>query len=99
MEVGFDKDNVLSENQGKAKKIEELELKGEVLVIGDGHTDYEIRSAGKAHKFFAFTENIARASVTAKADHIAPSLDEILYVNKIILRNYGFFKKLNASIQ
>jgi D-3-phosphoglycerate dehydrogenase / 2-oxoglutarate reductase len=81
--IGFDKNNVLSENQGKAKKIEELALEGEVLVIGDGHTDYEIRSAGMAHRFFAFTENVERASVTANADHIAPSLDEILYVNKM----------------
>jgi len=81
--IGFDKDNVLSENQGKAKKIAALELQGEVLVIGDGHTDYEIRSAGEAHKFFAFTENVERANVTANADHIAPSLDEILYVNKM----------------
>ena len=81
--IGFDKNNVLSENQGKAKKIEELELEGEILVIGDGHTDYEIRSAGQAHRFFAFTENVERANVTANADHIAPSLDEILYVNKM----------------
>ena len=81
--IGFDKDNVLSENQGKAKKIEELQLDGEILVIGDGHTDYEIKSAGKAHRFFAFTENVERANVIANADHIAPSLDEILYVNKM----------------
>lgn len=80
--IGFDEDNVLSENQGKVKKIEELGLEGEVIVIGDGHTDYEIKSAGKAHRFFAFTENVERESVVANADHVAPSLDEVLYVSK-----------------
>jgi D-3-phosphoglycerate dehydrogenase / 2-oxoglutarate reductase len=81
--TGFDKDNVLSENQGKAKMIGKMGLEGEVLVIGDGHTDYEIKSAGKASQFFAFTENVERVNVTANADHVAPSLDEILYVNKM----------------
>lgn len=81
--IGFDQNNVLSTNNGKAKKIEELQLKGEVLVIGDGHTDYEIKSAGNADRFFAFTENVTRSQVVAHADHIAPSLDEILYVNKM----------------
>jgi D-3-phosphoglycerate dehydrogenase len=81
--IGFDKNNVLSENQGKVKKVAALNLKGEVNVIGDGYTDYEIRAAGKADSFFAFTENVSRASVVAKADHIAPSLDEVLYINKM----------------
>ena len=81
--IGFDRDNVLSENQGKVKKIEELGLDGEVIVIGDGHTDYEIKSAGKAHKFYAFTENVTRQSVVDKADHVAPSLDEVLYMSKM----------------
>ncbi|MEN8249238.1 MAG: phosphoglycerate dehydrogenase [Bacteroidota bacterium] len=81
--IGFDKNNVLSQNQGKVKKIEELNLDGEVIVIGDGHTDYEIKSAGKAHRFFAFTENVERASVIANADHVAPSFDEVLYLTKM----------------
>jgi len=81
--VGFDQNNVLSENQGKVKKVEELNLDGEVVVIGDGHTDYEIKSAGKANKFYAFTENVQRESVIAQADHVAPSLDEVLYMSKM----------------
>ncbi len=81
--VGFDQDNLLSRNNGKAKQIERLELKGEVSVIGDGYTDYEIKEAGLASKFYAFTENVARDKVLKKADHVAPSLDEVLYVNKM----------------
>ncbi len=81
--VGFDKDNVLSSNNGKVKTIEKLKLQGEVFVIGDGYTDYEIKGAGLANKFYAFTENIEREKVIDKADHITPSLDEFLYVNKM----------------
>ncbi|MGB3466844.1 MAG: phosphoglycerate dehydrogenase, partial [Cyclobacteriaceae bacterium] len=61
--------------------IESLDLDGEIHVIGDGYNDYEIKAAGLAKEFYAFTENIKRDKVVAMADHIAPSLDEILYKN------------------
>jgi D-3-phosphoglycerate dehydrogenase len=81
--VGFDHNNILSSNNGKARQIEQLKLDGEVSVIGDGYTDYEIKEAGLASKFYAFTENVTRNKVLEKADHVAPSLDEVLYVNKM----------------
>jgi D-3-phosphoglycerate dehydrogenase len=34
-------------------------------------------------KFFAFTENIERKTVAEKADHVAPSFDEFLYVSNL----------------
>ncbi|WP_026462875.1 phosphoglycerate dehydrogenase [Adhaeribacter aquaticus] len=81
--VGFDPSNVLSLDKGKIKLLENLALQGDVYVLGDGYTDYEIKEAGLANKFYAFTENIAREAVVAKAEHIAPSLDEFLYQNKL----------------
>ncbi|WP_421869066.1 phosphoglycerate dehydrogenase [Marinoscillum sp.] len=81
--VGFNKDNMLSENNGKPNKIKSLNLKGEVYVLGDGYTDYEIKKAGIAHKFYAFTENVRRQNVLENADHEAPNLDEVLYLNKM----------------
>ena len=81
--TGFDEENVLSLDKGKIKLLEKLALSGDVYVIGDGYTDYEIKEAGLANKFYAFTENVARESVLAKAEHIAPSLDEFLYQNKL----------------
>jgi D-3-phosphoglycerate dehydrogenase len=81
--IDFNRENVLSNNGGKAETIKRLNLEGDIYVIGDGYTDYEIKASGLANKFYAFTENVERAKVTAKADHIAPSLDEILYVNKM----------------
>ena len=81
--IDFNRENPLSENNGKATTIKNLRLEGDIYVIGDGYTDYEIKASGVANKFYAFTENVTRPKVTSKADHIAPSLDEILYINKM----------------
>lgn len=77
--IGFNKENLLSSNNGKPKLIESLNLDGDIFVIGDGYNDYEIKAAGLAKEFYAFTENIKREKVVEMADHIAPSLDEILF--------------------
>lgn len=81
--IGFDKSNVLCLDKGKIHQLKSLNLKGDVYVIGDGYTDYEIKEAGLANKFYAFTENVERNAVLAKAEHIAPSFDEFLYQNKL----------------
>ncbi len=81
--IGFDTENPLSANGGKVEQLKKLNLQGDIYVIGDGYTDYEIKQAGFANKFFAFTENVERENVKSKADHITPSLDEFLYLNKL----------------
>jgi D-3-phosphoglycerate dehydrogenase len=81
--VGFDKSNILSSNKGKPSQLKALNLQGEIFVVGDGYTDYEIKEAGLADKFYAFTENVERLKVLQMADHIAPSFDEILFINKM----------------
>lgn len=81
--TGFDQDNVLSSNNGKVELLKKMGLKGDVYVIGDGYNDYEIKAAGLANKFYAFTENIERDDILDKADHITPSLDEFLYLHKM----------------
>lgn len=77
---GFDKNNMLAKQAGKVKQIKALNLKGRVYVIGDGYTDYEIKKAGLAEKFFVFCENIKRESVTEKGDYLLPNFDEFLYI-------------------
>lgn len=79
----FDRDNILSSNNGKVEQLKKLKLQGDVYVIGDGYTDYEIKAAGLANKFYAFTENVERENVLAKADHITPSLDEFLFLHNM----------------
>ncbi|WP_234735202.1 phosphoglycerate dehydrogenase [Tellurirhabdus bombi] len=81
--VGFDVANPLSANGGKVQTIRNLNLEGDVYVLGDGYTDYEIKESGLANRFYAFTENVMRPKVIEKADHIAPSLDDFLYHNKL----------------
>ena len=81
--IGFDTDNPLSANNGKVEQLKRLNLPGDVYVIGDGYTDYEIKHSGLANKFYAFTENVERENVLKQADHITPSLDEFLYLNKL----------------
>lgn len=81
--VGIDTENVLSTDGGKIKLLRSLNLTGEVYVIGDGYTDYELRESGLANRFYAFTENVERPKVVQVADHVAASLDEFLYHNKL----------------
>src|SRR4030095_13058944 len=85
--TGFDKKNFLGQKNGKVKQLKALKaqgkLKGEIIVLGDGHTDYELKKSGLVDKFYAFTENIERTPVVKMADHIAPSFDEFLYVSKL----------------
>ncbi|GHA37692.1 hypothetical protein GCM10007103_18950 [Salinimicrobium marinum] len=81
--TGFDMENGLSFNNGKVEQLKTLDLKGDVYVIGDGYTDYEIKAAGLANKFYAFTENVERANILEKADHITPSLDEFLFLHNM----------------
>ncbi|MGB5700012.1 phosphoglycerate dehydrogenase [Muriicola sp.] len=81
--IGFDEDNVLASHNGKIECLRQLDLDGEVQVIGDGYSDYVMREAGIAHKFFAYTENVHREKAASNADHITPNLDEFLFVNKL----------------
>jgi len=78
--VGFDSRNPLVHQDGKARVLRSLQLVGECLVIGDGYSDVQMKEAGLATRFYAFTENVRRESVVELADHVLPSLDELLYL-------------------
>ncbi len=78
--VGYDSRNPLAHQDGKARVLRTLQLAGECLVIGDGFSDVQIKDAGLATRFYAFTENARRESVVERADHVLPSLDELLYL-------------------
>ena len=81
--IGFDESNVLATHNGKIECLKRLNLEGEVQVIGDGYSDYVMREAGIAHKFFAYTENVHREKAANNADHVTPNLDEFLFVNDL----------------
>ncbi|MBH8558437.1 phosphoglycerate dehydrogenase [Hymenobacter negativus] len=77
--TGCDPANVLSRDGGKIRQLVLLDLDGPVYVLGDGYTDYQIREAGLAHRFYAYTENVSRPTVVAQADEVLPTFDEFLY--------------------
>ena len=76
--IGIDQKNVMSSNKGKVKQARSLKLNGEIHVIGDGFTDYEIKSEGVATHFFAFTENIKRKNVCELSDQVLSKFDDYL---------------------
>lgn len=81
--IGFDEENPLSNEGGKVQLLRQLKIEGKLFGIGDGYSDFQLKESGLIEKFFAFTENIQRKSVTDKADFITPSFDEFLYVNNL----------------
>ena len=81
--IGFDEGNVLASHNGKIECLKNLDLDGEVQVIGDGYSDYVMREAGLADKFFAYTENVHRDKAANNADHVTPNPDEFLFVNDL----------------
>lgn len=60
-----------------------MNLSGEVQVIGDGYSDYVMREAGIADRFFAYTENVKREKAMRNADYITENLDEFLFINDL----------------
>ncbi|AOM77704.1 HAD-IB family phosphatase [Pedobacter steynii] len=81
--IDYDHANPLSEEGGKVKLMQQLNLEGNLYGIGDGYSDFQLRESGLIKKFYAFTENISRESIVKKADHVTPSFDEFLYVNNL----------------
>ena len=80
--IGYDKKNPLSLSQGKVKLVRKLDLKGEIHVIGDGYTDFEIKKEGLASYFYLFIENIKRESIVKSADYLLKSLDQFIKIIK-----------------
>jgi len=77
--TGVDDQNPLSYDNGKPKVIEALGLARPIVMVGDGWNDAEVKLAGTADRFYAFTEIARRDKVVAVADAEAPSMDELLH--------------------
>lgn len=75
--VDFDRNNPLSQDKGKVMLLQKLNLEGDICVIGDGYNDYEMKEAGLAHTFFAYTENVQRENVCNVADGVFSDLEGI----------------------
>ena len=73
-----DSQNIMAQSEGKVAQVNALGLAGEIHVIGDGYTDYQIKSEGPATKFFSFIENIRRNSVCEVADVVLSNIDDYI---------------------
>ena len=81
--TGVDDANPLSRDNGKPEVIKALSLTGPVVMVGDGWTDAEVKLAGAADRFYAFTEVVSRPKVIEVADATAASLDEVLFAEGV----------------
>jgi D-3-phosphoglycerate dehydrogenase len=79
---GVNSKNVLAQPGGKVAQAKALGLSGKIHVMGDGFTDYQLKSEGPATQFYAFVENIRRENVCSLADGILSNFDE--YVNIVV---------------
>lgn len=75
--VGYNKKNPLRKRTGKVTVIKKLKLKGDVFMLGDGHTDLQVKKNGLA-KFVAFCENVRRKAIVRNADIVVNNLDDFL---------------------
>ncbi len=76
--LGLDPLSTLASPRSKPRAVRALGLVGRVIAVGDGITDWEIRDAGVADEFIAFTETVARAPVVERADHVAAEFGSVL---------------------
>ena len=75
---GVNKKNLLSRSGGKLNQVKQLGLNKNLIVVGDGITDWEIKKLGGQVTFFAYTENVSRKNVVDKADFEANNFDEVV---------------------
>ena len=75
---GVNKKNLLSSSGGKLNQVKQLGLNKNLIVVGDGITDWEIKKLGGQVTFFAYTENVSRKNVVDKADFEANNFDEVV---------------------
>ena len=83
--VTINKSNPLSKNLGKVKLIKSMNLSGNVIVVGDGYTDYEIRKHNQANIFLCYIRNINRKKVSKYADILCYDFNQ---VKEFIKKNY-----------
>jgi D-3-phosphoglycerate dehydrogenase / 2-oxoglutarate reductase len=78
--TGFDMTNPLAHDKGKVTCIKQLKFSKDVVMIGDGMTDYEVKELDIVKKFFAFTENIRRDAVVRVADCVVEDFESFLNI-------------------
>lgn len=71
----YDRHSPLSQDQSKVKLMHQLKLPGDLIMVGDGYNDYELKENGMVSLFIAFTENVYREAVVKVADSVIDSIE------------------------
>lgn len=83
--TGVNEFNPFSRSGGKVEKAKEIGLHDNIIMVGDGNTDAEMKDLGNNVIFIAFVENVTRESVLKKADRVANSFDNVInFINQTI---------------
>jgi phosphoserine phosphatase len=73
--AGFDDASLLTRQSGKRTVVGQMDLKGPILAVGDGMTDFEIKSVVQG--FAAFIGFTRREAVIERADYVVESFDQL----------------------
>lgn len=80
--TGIDTDNPLSKSGGKCKVVQQLDLTGDVIMLGDGFTDCEVFLNGLAGRFIAYTEHVRRERVVEQTPYVVTTFCDVIKVLK-----------------
>lgn len=87
--IGLDESNPLCKDGGKSTVVDQLQLKGNVIMVGDGFNDFQVKVENQADYFILFTENVFRTQLALDADFIASNLDDVfLSIPQLLENNY-----------
>ena len=82
--IGIDTNNPLAFSKGKVELVKKLNLNNDIIIIGDGYTDYEVKKYGLAKQFLAYTAHAKRDTVIVHADKVCQDFDQVLeFIKKI----------------
>ena len=80
---GVENHNPLSASKGKVKLVESLNLNNDIIIVGDGYTDYEIKKFNLAKYFLAYTGHAKRKNVIKNADFKCSNFYDVIdFLNK-----------------
>ena len=70
-------------SKGKVQLIKSLNLNNDIIVVGDGYTDYEIKKFNEAKYFLAYAAHVKRNNVIENSDFVCNNFfDVIEFINK-----------------
>ena len=75
---GVEEGNPLSLSKGKVELVKSLNLKNDIIIVGDGYTDYEIKKFNVAKYFLAYTAHIKRNNVINNADVVCSDFYDVI---------------------